>query len=183
MGIERLEPMILRKDVDRRLWALRREQIRNTGLRFKLETTIQRYNTYQQYWQRIVREIENGTYQRDLGRAAQRFGENAITAFAKRRQKMFEKGVAKRAERDALRRGKSSVPPPPGDDAQTESYDVDFDDSEMLADPAPPTPPPPLTLDFGSSAPPPAPLPPRPAAPPPRPAALGPRPAPPGAPV
>ena len=65
---------------------LRREQIRNTGLRFKLETAIQRYNTYQQYWQRIVREIENGTYQRDLGRAAARFGENSVTAFGKRRQ-------------------------------------------------------------------------------------------------
>ena len=35
---------------------------------------IQRYNTFQQYWQRICREIENGTYKRDLGRAAERFG-------------------------------------------------------------------------------------------------------------
>jgi len=111
VGIERLEPLVLRKDVDRRLWVLRREQIRNTALRFKLETTFQRYNTYQQYWQRIVREIENGTYQRDLGRAARRFGEGAVTAFGKRRQKMFEKGAAKRAEREAARRG-SSTPAP-----------------------------------------------------------------------
>src|SRR6185436_104839 len=115
MSIERLEPMILRKEVDRRFWALRREQIRNTGLRFKLEMTIQRYNTYQQYWQRIVREIENGTYQRDLGRAAQRFGENAVTAFAKRRQRMFEKGMTKKAERDAQRQ--QSSPPSTGPDA------------------------------------------------------------------
>jgi hypothetical protein len=144
--------------VDRRLWTLRREQIRNTGMRFKLEMTVQRYNTYQQYWQRIVREIENGTYQRDLGRAAQRFGENAVTAFAKRRQKMFEKGVAKRAERDALRRGSSSAPPPPAEEeGPPESYDVDFDDADMLADAAPPPPqaPPPLLLDFASSHPPP----------------------------
>jgi hypothetical protein len=145
MGIERLEPLTLRKEVDRRLWALRREQIRNTGMRFKLETTIQRYNTYQQYWQRIVREIENGTYQRDLGRAAQRFGEGAVTAFAKRRQKMFEKGAAKKAERDARRR--TSTPPPPQEESpkeepQSESFDVDFDESEILADQ------PPLSLDF-----------------------------------
>ena len=39
MGIERLEPLILRKEVDRRLWVLRSEQIRNTGMRFKLQTT------------------------------------------------------------------------------------------------------------------------------------------------
>jgi hypothetical protein len=112
VGIERLEPLVLRKDVDRRLWTLRREQIRNTALRFKLETTFQRYNTYQQYWQRIVREIENGTYQRDLGRAMKRFGESATTAFGKRRQKMFEKGMAKRAEREAGRTGRTSAPPP-----------------------------------------------------------------------
>ena len=75
MGIERLEPLICAKTSTADFGSCRREQIRNTGMRFKLQTTIQRYNTYQQYWQRIVREIENGTYQRDLGRAAQRFGE------------------------------------------------------------------------------------------------------------
>ncbi len=150
MGIERLEPLVLRKEVDRRLWMLRREQIRNTRLRFKLETTIQRYNTYQQYWQRIVREIENGTYQRDLGRAALRFGENAVTAFGRRRQKMFEKGLAKRAERDA-QRIRSSAPPPPGDEREeldeqpppsAEGFDVTFDDAEPVstgATAAPPT--------------------------------------------
>ncbi len=172
MGIERLEPLILRKDVDRRLWALRREQIRNTGMRFKLETTIQRYNTYQQYWQRIVREIENGTYQRDLGRAAQRFGDNAVTAFAKRRQKMFAKGQARKAEREAQRVGRTSeLPPEPAaNEAPSESFDVEFEDSELFAEAAPP-----LSLELGgSSAPPPraptplAPvkLPPRPLSPP-----------------
>jgi hypothetical protein len=136
MGIERLEPLVMRKDVDRRLWILRREQIRNTGMRFKLQTTIQRYNTYQQYWARIVREIENGTYQRDLGRAAARFGENAVTAFGKRRQKMFEKGAARKAEREAARRGTtSSSPPPPDDQAPPdESFDVAFEDSDVFAD-------------------------------------------------
>ena len=33
MGIEKIEPGVLRKDVDRRVWVLRREQIRNTGMR------------------------------------------------------------------------------------------------------------------------------------------------------
>jgi hypothetical protein len=101
MGIERLEPLILKKEVERRIWMLRREQIRNTAMRFKLQTTIQRYNTFQQYWQRICREIENGTYTRDVARAAERFGDAALTAMGRKRQKMFEKGIAKRGERDA----------------------------------------------------------------------------------
>lgn len=103
MGIERLEPLILRKEVDRRIWQLRREPIRNTALRFKLQTVVQRYNTHQQHWQRICREIENGTYFRDVSRAAARFGEAALTAMGRKRQKMFEKGAALRAGRDSAR--------------------------------------------------------------------------------
>ena len=160
MGIERLEPLTLRKDIDRRLWALRREQIRNTGLRFKLETTIQRYNTYQQYWARIVREIEQGTYQRDLGRAAQRFGDNVVTAFARRRQKMYEKGVSKKAEREARRTGPTASQAPLAETEEAppssnETFDVTFEDSDMQAPPSPrrpvaaaPEPVEPLELDI-----------------------------------
>ncbi|HQP39595.1 MAG TPA: hypothetical protein PLI95_30635, partial [Polyangiaceae bacterium] len=85
MGIEKLEPTIQRKDVDRRVWVLRREQIRNTGLRFRFNNTIQRYNTLQQYWSRILREIEAGTYKRDVRKVAARFGADAVTGAAKRR--------------------------------------------------------------------------------------------------
>src|ERR671927_321647 len=75
MGIEKLEPQIPRKELERRIVLLRKEQIRNTALRFKFQTLIQRYNTMQQYWMRIAREIENGTYRRDVIKAANRFGE------------------------------------------------------------------------------------------------------------
>lgn len=103
-GIEKLEPLILRKEVDRRLWALRKVQIRNTALRFKLQTIVQRYNTFQQYWARICRDIENGTYHRDVAKAAKRFGDAAAqTALGKKRQAMFERGIQRRKERDAAR--------------------------------------------------------------------------------
>lgn len=73
MGIERLEPLIPKKDVERRVQALRRVQIRNTALRFRFQMIVQRYNTFQSYWIRTCREIENGTYRRDRvgGRRAQ----------------------------------------------------------------------------------------------------------------
>ncbi|MCC6554393.1 MAG: hypothetical protein IT372_15555 [Polyangiaceae bacterium] len=90
MGIERMEPQIPRKDVDRRIWVLRREQIRNTGLRFKFQMLIQRYNTFQQYWGRISREIENGTYRRDVVRAANRIGaQEALTIVGRKRAEKF----------------------------------------------------------------------------------------------
>ncbi len=75
MGIEKLEPTVPRKDVDRRIYALRKEQIRNTAMRFRFQMILQRYNVYQTHWQRICREIENGTYKRHMLRAERRFGE------------------------------------------------------------------------------------------------------------
>lgn len=75
MGFEKLEPTVPRKDVDRRIYVLRKEQFRNTALRFRFQMLLQRYNTYQTHWQRICREIENGTYKRHVLRAQQRFAD------------------------------------------------------------------------------------------------------------
>src|ERR1044071_685674 len=79
IGIEKIEPTIPRQDVDRRIYALRKVQIRNTARRFKLQTIIQRYNTFQQHWIRICREIENGTYHRHVLKAEKRFGNAGLT--------------------------------------------------------------------------------------------------------
>jgi hypothetical protein len=73
VGIERIEPGVVRKDVERRLYVLRKEQIRNTALRYRFQMVLQKYNTYQTHWLRICREIENGTYKRHLARAQRRF--------------------------------------------------------------------------------------------------------------
>jgi hypothetical protein len=72
MGIERIEPAVPRKDVERKIHSLRKEQIRNTALRFRFQMILQRYSTFQAHWQRICREIENGTYKRLLYRAERR---------------------------------------------------------------------------------------------------------------
>src|SRR5580698_5796978 len=77
MGIEKIEPAVARKDVDRRFYVLRRTQLRNTALRFRFLNVLLRYNTYQTYWQRISRKIEEGTYKRDVRRANARFAESA----------------------------------------------------------------------------------------------------------
>jgi hypothetical protein len=65
-GIERIEPSIQRKDVDRRVYQLRKEQIRNTGLRFRFNMLVQRYNTMLTYWMRVSRAIEEGRWRRDV---------------------------------------------------------------------------------------------------------------------
>jgi hypothetical protein len=77
MGYEKLEPQVQRKDIDRRFQILRKENFRNTALRFRLNVAVQKYSTYQTYWQRICRQIEEGTYKRHIQRAKERFGADA----------------------------------------------------------------------------------------------------------
>ncbi len=104
-GIEKMEPQVVRKDFDRRLEILRKTQIRNTGLRFRFQVVIQRYNTYQTYWLRICRQIENGTYKRDVRRAKARFGSDppeAMVAANEAARANPEAAQQAEAARDAL---------------------------------------------------------------------------------
>jgi hypothetical protein len=131
MGIERLEPLTPRKDVDRRFVILRKEQFRNTALRFRFNTLSQRFNTMQQHWGRITREIENGTYKRDVARAAARFGvDEAMTAVGRKRAASLQKVLERQGHGDEAERRKQeeerrkqavaddddapTPPPPPG---------------------------------------------------------------------
>ena len=69
MGMEKLEPVKKRENLERFIRSLSTRVIRNTALNFKLNSLTARYNTFLQYWIRIVRQIEDGTYQRDQFRA------------------------------------------------------------------------------------------------------------------
>lgn len=141
-GIEKIPPSIVQKDVDRRIWVLRREKIRNTGTRFKFQQIIQRYNTFGAYWMRIMREIENGTYKRDVLRAKKRFGVDVVHPNAK----------AQVQQQEQAREQQDSMPPPSHeldlslDDIEEESFDGD-DLGELgvlpKAPPLPGRPPPP----------------------------------------
>ncbi|HEX2732565.1 MAG TPA: MXAN_5187 C-terminal domain-containing protein [Polyangiaceae bacterium] len=82
LGIEKIEPGVARKDVDRRFWAMKKIKVRNTAKRFKLQVLTQRYNTLQQYWTKVCRQIENGTYVRHLVRARRRAEAKAAEAAA-----------------------------------------------------------------------------------------------------
>ncbi|MEM7448590.1 MAG: MXAN_5187 C-terminal domain-containing protein [Myxococcota bacterium] len=83
-GIERLEPTIARKDLARRMATLRKNQPRQTALRFRFQSLTQRHSTFQQYWSRTCRQIEEGTYRRHVLRARRRFGTSASSREAER---------------------------------------------------------------------------------------------------
>lgn len=136
MGIEKIEPGVQRKDVERRIWLLRKEQIRNTGVRFKFQTVVQRYNTFMQYWQRSVREIENGTYKRDVLRAAKRFGaKEALTILGKKKAEQYA-ALAAAQEADHAKRRENAAHIDEQEIESLEDYDLlqeDFDDAPTPA--------------------------------------------------
>ena len=63
LGFEKLEPQVPRKDVERRIDQLRKEQIRNTALRFRFNVVAQKYNTYSTLWGRTCRQIRQSATQ------------------------------------------------------------------------------------------------------------------------
>jgi hypothetical protein len=167
LGLEKVEPSVARKDVDRRIWLLKREQIRNTARRFKLQTVIQRYNTFQQYWQRICREIENGTYRRHLVRAERILkGTELLTIAARRRagrprpseQPAPESAPPEEAERLPNERPESVPEGRPSFEAPPEELDIDmaFFEHALLKPGQPPRPAPPRASAQGDAGAPPA---------------------------
>ncbi len=104
IGIEKTEPTIQRTNVDRKIRMLRKMQINNTALRFRLQTQIQKYNTQTTYWRRVCKQIEEGTYERHVMRAKRRQEDRA----------QLESGLIEESPR------RSSNPPP--------VYELDMDE-------------------------------------------------------
>lgn len=71
-GIERAEPLTLRKQVYRLVLQANPALINNTGLRFRLRNLVQRFNIYQNHWNRVLIQIERGTYRPAIERAKRR---------------------------------------------------------------------------------------------------------------
>lgn len=93
MGIERLEPMVARKEVTRTMMAMQQQYIRNTGLRFKFNTMLQRWNIYLTYWNRTLREIESGTYVRHIQKAQRKAEKEGRTLPSEMRLRSHATGI------------------------------------------------------------------------------------------
>jgi hypothetical protein len=105
MGIERAPPNVARREMNRLILEMQQEPIGNASMRFRFQAVMQRWVLMTAYWNRTMREIESGTYRRDVARAQRHLAEKgrALTeqeaiaigipvarakAFAERQQKM-----------------------------------------------------------------------------------------------
>ena len=66
-GEEKREPLRKREQLQKRLRQFVNRRITQTDLRFRYESLAARYHSYAGYWDRILRLIDEGRYERHLG--------------------------------------------------------------------------------------------------------------------
>jgi hypothetical protein len=127
LGIQKQPPTYIHSDVERKLRDLTQMQLRNTGLRYRLATIQQKFGSYNSYWRRTLRQIENGTYLRNLskiGREAIRTGaeipDEILAAMPKRMREQVlrdrEQAIAIARRRSKPTTSSNLLPPEPTDD-------------------------------------------------------------------
>jgi hypothetical protein len=75
LGIDRRPPDAERKSVSSRLRLMRSTVVKNTGLKFRINTLFAKLISYERMWDRTLREIEDGTYKRDVFKAKYRIAQ------------------------------------------------------------------------------------------------------------
>jgi hypothetical protein len=110
LGIERREPVREREGMKRRVAKLKGEFVRNTALKFRIQTLHARFLSYERMWLRAAREKEEGVYRRDLQRARRHGKAEAARAEAKAKARETFSG-AKPAELAGAGAATTAVPP------------------------------------------------------------------------
>ncbi len=69
LGLIREEPIKMRNEVKTLLTRNHGVPIQNASLKFQLQQCVSRYSTFSTYWDRVLKEMEEGKYQRDVFKA------------------------------------------------------------------------------------------------------------------
>jgi hypothetical protein len=75
LGMEKLPPTIARRDVEKAIAFLSGQTIGNTALKFRFQTLLQRWKTNSERWDKVLREIENGTFQPHRAKARRKLAD------------------------------------------------------------------------------------------------------------
>lgn len=71
-GIIVQPPTKMHDETKREIRRLLRAPFKNSATKFRLRNVINRYHTYATYWERVLKQKEEGTYNRDLFKAEMR---------------------------------------------------------------------------------------------------------------
>ncbi|MBI5468157.1 MAG: hypothetical protein HY891_03405 [Deltaproteobacteria bacterium] len=62
MRVLKREPVKLRNEIEKTILFYSNKNFTNTSLKFKYNSVVAKYNSYKQYWVRVLREIDEGTF-------------------------------------------------------------------------------------------------------------------------
>lgn len=120
MGMERIPPDTQRREMNRMMLEMQQVPIGSSSLRFRFQSLSQKWVLQSTYWNRTMREIESGTFRRDMARAQRHLSERggAITeeeAIALGIPKSRVKAFVARQQAKAKKRSSDERPitPPP----------------------------------------------------------------------
>jgi hypothetical protein len=69
LGLDRRPPDQQRRKVSEKMRVMKTSQVKNTALKFRIQTMFAKLISFERMWDRTLREIEEGTYKRDLFKA------------------------------------------------------------------------------------------------------------------
>ena len=127
MGMERIPPNTPRRDMNRMMLEMQQVVIGNSSLRFRFQSLSQKWVLQITYWNRTMREIEAGTFRRDVARTQRHLAErggmiteeeaialgipkNRVKAFVARQQRIVSKKPS--GEHRAMPSPDASTPAP-----------------------------------------------------------------------
>jgi len=102
-GLEKTPPSAERNQIESKIRELLNAFITNTGQRYRLQSVIGKYNSYQRYWDRILQQIEDGTYQRELLKRQIRQKEFARETYKKNETYVIGEDINDNSPKDTIR--------------------------------------------------------------------------------
>ncbi len=66
MGMERIPPLVQREQLERRVRESPLNDVRRAAVKFRFQSLIQRLRTYEVYWDRLQRDIDEGRVERGV---------------------------------------------------------------------------------------------------------------------
>ncbi|MGI5862500.1 MAG: MXAN_5187 C-terminal domain-containing protein [Myxococcales bacterium] len=143
LGIDKHNPAKDCEALKKRILKLKGQFIRNTGLKFRVESLYAKFQSYERLWMKSLKEIEEGTYRRDLMRL----------------RRKNQRSTAKPKPAEAPEKAKEEEKPRPDFYTLDEDLEADLPD-DLFEDPVPAKKPPvvpPQVASAPAPKPPPAP--------------------------
>lgn len=66
LGLEKVPPLVMREQLERRIRESPLNDVRKAAFKFRFNSLLQRLRTYEVYWDRLERDIEEGRFERGM---------------------------------------------------------------------------------------------------------------------